>query len=99
MIENKPEWKDAPKWANYLAMDGDGQWFWYEKQPTWDNSRKEWWGGDDCMVSDVEGAKASGSLEERPTRKYDSAKPSWNDAPEWANWLAMDLDGGKMVLV
>ena len=20
-------------------------------------------------------------------------KPSWNDAPEWAKWLAMDKDG------
>ena len=21
------------------------------------------------------------------------SKPSWDDAPEWANWLAMDSDG------
>lgn len=29
----KPEWKDAHEWANYLAMDGDGRWFWYEREP------------------------------------------------------------------
>ena len=29
----KPEWKDAPEWANYLAMDSDGEWFWYESPP------------------------------------------------------------------
>lgn len=25
-----PNWKDAPDWANWLAQDGDGAWYWYE---------------------------------------------------------------------
>jgi len=29
----KPDWKYAPEWANWLAMDSDGAWFWYEMQP------------------------------------------------------------------
>ena len=29
----KPDWKDAPEWVNYLAMDSDGEWFWYECSP------------------------------------------------------------------
>jgi hypothetical protein len=29
----KPSWENAPSWANYLAMDEDGQWTWYEKSP------------------------------------------------------------------
>lgn len=29
----KPDWKDAPLWANYLAMDMDGEWCWYENEP------------------------------------------------------------------
>jgi hypothetical protein len=29
----KPKWEDAPGWAEYLAMDLDGQWFWYESKP------------------------------------------------------------------
>lgn len=29
----KPSWEDAPKWANWLAMDKDGSWFWYEYPP------------------------------------------------------------------
>lgn len=26
----KPQWKDAPEWAKWLAMDKNGQWYWYE---------------------------------------------------------------------
>jgi len=29
----KPDWKDAPPWAQWLAMDADGEWYWYEKEP------------------------------------------------------------------
>ena len=30
----KPNWKDAPEWAKYLAMDGDDmQWWWYADKP------------------------------------------------------------------
>lgn len=29
----KPDWKDAPEWAQWLAMDGDGCWFWFEAKP------------------------------------------------------------------
>jgi hypothetical protein len=30
---SKPDWKDAPEWANWLAMDRDGMWYWYEVEP------------------------------------------------------------------
>jgi hypothetical protein len=29
----KPDWKDAPEWANWLAQDKDGHWYWFEKLP------------------------------------------------------------------
>jgi len=29
-----PSWKDAPDWANWLAQDSDGEWFWFEDKPT-----------------------------------------------------------------
>lgn len=35
---NKPSWDDAPEWANWLAMDSDGAWYWYEKKPYIDES-------------------------------------------------------------
>lgn len=31
---SKPEWnEDTPKWANWLAQDKCGLWWWYENQP------------------------------------------------------------------
>lgn len=32
----KPDWKDAPEWAQWLAMDPDGDWYWFEAEPDWD---------------------------------------------------------------
>lgn len=29
----KPDWKDSPEWAKYLAQDQDGLWWWYESKP------------------------------------------------------------------
>lgn len=29
----KPSWDGAPEWANYLAMDSDGGWYWYQCKP------------------------------------------------------------------
>lgn len=29
----KPDWKDAPEWAQWLAMDKNGDWYWYENKP------------------------------------------------------------------
>lgn len=36
----KPSWSDAPEWAKYLAMDEDGEWFWYENKP---DLASIWW--------------------------------------------------------
>lgn len=30
---SKPSWDDAPEWANWLAMDEDGDWYWHKKEP------------------------------------------------------------------
>lgn len=38
----KPDWDDAPKWAKWLAMDSDGDWYWYESSPTWDYVDSQW---------------------------------------------------------
>jgi hypothetical protein len=60
----KPDWKDAPDWANWLAMDDDGEWYWYSIEPHL---------ADDCWVSDASKLSYAGrqvrwdlSLSERP---------------------------------
>lgn len=30
---SKPDWKDAPEWAQWLAMDACGCWQWFSKKP------------------------------------------------------------------
>lgn len=30
---DKPSWNDAPEWAQWVAQDADGEWFWYEEKP------------------------------------------------------------------
>lgn len=37
----KPDWKDAPEWANYRGMDPDGKWWWFAKMPR--NINKHGW--------------------------------------------------------
>lgn len=34
----KPEWKDAPDWANWIARDKDGEWRAFENEPVADES-------------------------------------------------------------
>lgn len=38
----KPDWKDAPEWANWLAMDEDGYWYWYELEPSPEPVLRAW---------------------------------------------------------
>lgn len=64
----KPDWKDAPQWANYLAQDEDGSWYWYEDEP--DNYYLEdgWFNNAGGKVEDAYIPKNDGwkdTLEER----------------------------------
>lgn len=50
----KPDWKDSPEWANWVAMDDDGEWYWHEKDPILDmgsfNSKGRW---EYCDANDI----------------------------------------------
>lgn len=39
----KPDWKDAPEWARYLAKDKDGYWNWFETKPVPNVSNSCWY--------------------------------------------------------
>lgn len=32
-LMNKPDWKDSPDWAQWLACDNSGQWWWFSHKP------------------------------------------------------------------
>lgn len=66
---SKPTWNTAPQWANWLALDEDGQWYWYASKPEWIET---FWGasgavhkhaGDEPLNSQIE---AGWSLEPKP---------------------------------
>ncbi len=38
----KPDWSCAPEWANYVVMNHDGSWYWFEFEPTY-NSKNGFW--------------------------------------------------------
>lgn len=65
VMKQKPDWKDAPEWANYLAQDADGDWFWYEHKPECSYSM---WGTHTgrCQISTTTNAAWKSTLEERP---------------------------------
>lgn len=41
-LANRPDWKIAPEWARYLAMDRDGSWWWFEHMPRADELDGIW---------------------------------------------------------
>jgi len=69
----KPNWKDAPEWASHVAMDDDYTWWWYEKEPTWNEdfgSGEQWCVSDSRIeianITDDNLPTAPNTLEKRP---------------------------------
>ena len=51
----RPDWNDAPEWANFVAQDHDNTWWWYEKEPEYDghgswNQAEPWDKTGDCEI-------------------------------------------------
>jgi hypothetical protein len=88
----KPSWDDAPEWAQWLAQDRDGQWFWFRDKPVTGQNCWATQSGSRSEHACVRDTKPSWheTLEERPAS---CDKPSWEESPECANWLAQDGDG------
>lgn len=62
----KPDWKDAPEWANYLAKDANGVWFWYATRPLIEGSDSVWSYGGTYKRACVPDGSWKDSLERRP---------------------------------
>ena len=59
----KPDWKDAPEWANWLAMDDFGAWCWHEEKPWW---RHDEWVSDGLVIVAIRPGSGYSTLEGRP---------------------------------
>jgi len=87
----KPSWEDAPDWAQWLTQDKDGWWKWH-KQPPRQSAFADFWHSDGLVGFPVRGAPNPDWKDTLECRRP-SEKPSWEDAPERARWLAQDEDG------
>ena len=68
-LQNKPSWKDAPEWAEWMAQDDSGEWYWYASKPT-HPGMESWWpapGANNvqCGKGEVLGDRRD-TLEKRP---------------------------------
>ncbi len=59
VFEGMPSWDKAPEWANWLAKDHDGVWYWYEDKPfayegtqIWDSGEGKFLQTDPVLYSD-----------------------------------------------
>lgn len=64
-MSEKPKWETAPEWAEYLAKDENGAWYWFENAPKV-GSNGNWL----CAIGCCEEAKCNDdwwqTLEPRP---------------------------------
>lgn len=72
-MTNKPSWSKAPKWANWLAMDGNQVWWWYHLKPRenqdgrlWDNQNYSMYEPVGSMIGKEYDPEWSFTLEHRP---------------------------------
>jgi hypothetical protein len=66
-IGRKPTWSEAPPWAQYLAQEIDGSWWWFEKEPKYDEKVQIWskYGGRCVEHRVIKMKEAIRSLEQR----------------------------------
>ncbi len=65
----KPDWSDSPPWAKWLAQDGSGEWWWYEKEPRIDSGGTDLWvaeGGGEQRLAQLAGEDWEDTKEPRP---------------------------------
>lgn len=61
---SKPSWDDAPEWAQWLAQDQDGSWWWFEWAPQ--RQQEAWNFGGKAQIAKGEFLDWEESLEARP---------------------------------
>lgn len=62
-MNGKPDWKNAPEWARFLAMDENGEWWWFEHEPY---KTAHFWNSLGQVKPAVNNLEWQETLEERP---------------------------------
>jgi hypothetical protein len=94
------DWTSAPKWAQWAAMDGDTDVWWYERQPSL--AARYWNVSSGQIMLEGNAADASNwreSLRQRPSTKPEPAAPKlWRDmTPEEKVALLLAHHEGKVI--
>lgn len=70
-MDNKqqtPDWANAPKWAQWFAIDGDGEGYWYKEKPI--KNKFQWChGGNAEFIDNFNTSNWEESLQQRPTQR------------------------------
>ena len=63
----EPSWDTAPDWANWLAQDSCGRWFWYSREPSYNKDRVWRTEGVNgrALIASIKGAEKT--LQQRPS--------------------------------
>lgn len=69
----KPDWEDAPEWANWLAMDEDGEWRWHARVPV--AHRGRWLSGGMVRHASYQDVSRWEETEERRPETFDTGLP------------------------
>ena len=73
---NKPDWKDAPKWARWLAQNGSGEWMWYKHKPNAVRALNMFCGSTECEPCKLYDNWES-TLEKRPPKFAELKVGDW----------------------
>jgi uncharacterized small protein (DUF1192 family) len=98
-----PDWEDAPEDAVCVAMDKNGNWFWWRYNPIAELQHNDIWsveGGNGLSQVNHRAGNCTnahllpedywkGTLMMRP----EPVAGDWATAPDWAKYKAMDADG------
>ncbi len=88
------ELANAPDGFRWFAMDRNGVWFWYATKPfifenLWEHEGVKHLRSD-CIIVHPNWKE---SLQEVPCIGVESHSNRWEDAPDWANYVAQNLSG------
>ena len=66
-FSNKPSWSKSPPWANYIAMDADGEWMWHQHEPV--IGGEKYWNSDGMITHAATGSGLDRELDWTETKE------------------------------